>query len=268
MRLDALQPDWAVAPRVRALMTLRTGGVSTGPWGAADTRARGLNLGDHCGDDPVAVRANRAIVRRMLPAEPVWLRQVHGIAVHDADRAAPEAGPIADAAVTQRPGTVCAVLTADCLPVLLAAADGSAVAAAHAGWRGLADGILEASVAALRARATPGVRLAAWLGAAIGPTAFEVGDEVRARFCKTDAGAAPAFMPGATPGKWMADLPTLARRRLAAVQVTCVAGGKWCTVTDAQRFYSFRRDRVTGRMGAFIWLDDAPSCDAGSDADP
>lgn len=255
MRLDVLRPAWPVAPRVRAMMTLRVGGVSQGPWGDPRGQARGLNLGDHCGDEFDAVRANRARVRRLLPAEPVWLRQVHGVAVLDADRIEPGAVPVADAAVASQPGTVCTVLTADCLPVLLAAVDGSAIAAAHAGWRGLADGVLEASVAALRARAAPGARLVAWLGAAIGPAAFEVGADVRDRFCDVDAGAAGAFEPGARSGKWLADLPALARRRLAAVGVDGVTGGQWCTVSDAQRFYSFRRDGVTGRMGAFVWLE-------------
>lgn len=267
MHRNLLYPDWPVAPRVRAMMTLRTGGVSEGPWGDAQARAGGLNLGDHCGDDPQAVGANRARVRRLLPAEPAWLRQVHGVAVVDADRIERGAVPVADASVACRPGTVCAVLTADCLPVLMAAVDGSAVAAAHAGWRGLADGVLEAGLSALRGRATPGVGLVAWLGAAIGPSAFEVGAEVKDRFCDADAGAASAFAPGAKAGKWMADLPALAHRRLAAAGVQGVTGGRWCTASDARRFYSFRRDGVTGRMGAFVWLEGVSS-DAGACGGP
>lgn len=251
-----ITPVWNVHPRVRALATTRSGGVSAGPWGLVAGKAGGLNLGAHCGDDPGAVQQNRARLRAALPAEPVWLQQVHGTVVADADRATAEsAEPVADACVASRPGAVCAVMTADCLPVLLAARDGSAVAAAHAGWRGLFAGVLEAAVAAVHSRAGAGREIAAWLGPAIGPGAFEVGSEVRERFCDAHAAAAAAFVPATEPGKWLADLYTLARMRLALAGVNLVSGGGLCTVADATRFYSFRRDRTTGRMAACVWIE-------------
>lgn len=255
------RPDWPAPAGVHAFMTVRAGGVSTGPWGRAGGQAGGLNLAGHCGDDPEAVGRNRRRLRALLPAEPAWLRQVHGSAVADAHPCgeaphrcgeAPE--PAADASVASQPGAVCAVLVADCLPVLMAAGDASAVAAAHAGWRGLADGVIEAAVASLRARAADGRRVVAWLGPCIGPAAFEVGSEVRERFCDGDARCAPMFRPAPAGGKWLADLPALARRRLARAAVVDVSGGRWCTVADPQHFYSFRRDGVTGRMAACVWI--------------
>lgn len=243
MSLAVLRPDWPTPPGVHAVQTLRGTGASRGVW-------EGLNLGDHCGDDPAAVAANRRQLRQglALPAEPGWLRQVHGITVA---RLPADGVPEADAAWTDRPGVVCAVLTADCLPVLIAARDGSAVAAVHAGWRGLLAGVLEATIAALPA--APELQQA-WLGAAIGPGAFEVGPEVRAAFIADDPGAHEAFLAG-QGDRWYADLPALARRRLRRAGLSSVHGGTECTHSDPQRWYSFRRDRDCGRMATLIWRD-------------
>lgn len=241
MPLEAIVPDWPAPARVGAVQTTRRGGASHGPYAS-------LNLGDHVGDDPAAVAANRAHLGAILPAAPVWLTQVHGVAVADADRAAP--GIEADAAVSRRPGTVCAVMTADCLPVLLCDRGGKVVAAAHAGWRGLCAGVIEATVAAM---GVPAGDVLAWLGPAIGPQAFEVGDEVRAAFVAHDAAATAAFAAHG-PDKWLADIWLLARQRLAALGVGSVSGGGQCTVADRDRFFSYRRDRITGRMATCIWL--------------
>jgi YfiH family protein len=208
-----------------------------------------LNVGTHVGDEAGAVAENRRRVRTQLrlPEEPAWIEQVHGIEVLDLDVQRPGA---ADAAITRRAGAVCAVQVADCLPVLLAARDGSAIAAAHAGWRGLAAGVLEATVRSLAVE--PG-GLIAWLGPAIGGAHFEVGEEVRRAFVDQDAGAASAFVTNAR-GRWQCDLAGLARRRLAALGVAGF-GGNWCTYADATRFFSYRRDGRCGRMAAFIWRD-------------
>jgi YfiH family protein len=232
-------PDWPAPPNVKSLMTTRDGGTSLPPYAS-------FNLGSHVGDDPAAVAANRAALRQHLPTEPVWLNQIHATTVADADLAT--GVPAADAAVARQRGTVCAVLTADCLPVLFCARDGSVVAAAHAGWRGLHAGVLEATVAAMQHRADG---LMAWLGAAIGPAAFEVGDEVRQAFVADDRAASAAFVPH--HGKWLADLYALARLRLHACGVDAVYGGGLCTHTDAARFYSYRRDGASGRMASLIW---------------
>lgn len=235
-------PDWPAPARVRALSTTRAGGVSVAPYDS-------LNLGTHVGDDPANVAANRAQVRRIVPSEPAWLNQVHGTAVVDA---ASVAGvPDADASVSRTPGAVCVVMTADCLPVLLCDRAGSVVGAAHAGWRGLHGGVIEATVAAMQVAPADVI---AWLGPAIGPTAFEVGDEVRAAFVATDAIADAAFKPAGQPGKWLADIYLLARQRLAALGVTAVHGGDCCTVSESRRFFSYRRDGVTGRMASLVWL--------------
>ena len=240
---EFLAPGWSVPAHVRATMTTRAGGVSTGTYAS-------FNLATHVGDDPAAVAENRRRLRDALglPAEPAWLEQVHGtgVAVLPAAAQAP-----ADAAVTFTRGVVCAVLVADCLPVFLAGHAGDRVGIAHAGWRGLAAGVLEATIAAF---ACPPGELVAWLGPSIGPRAFEVGAEVRDAFTAQDAGAAAAFHPGRA-GRWLADLPGLARRRLAAAGVTAVSGGDLCTHGDAARFYSFRRDGATGRLAALAWLD-------------
>ncbi len=243
-------PDWPLPPGVRALQTTRRGGVSGGPWA-------GFNLGDHVGDDPAAVAANRAALARRLPAIPVWLAQVHGTAVaaidEMADRAAGMPPPVADAAVACRAGRVCAVMTADCLPLLFCARDGSVVAAAHAGWRGLCAGVIEATVAAM---AVPTAELTVWLGPAIGPQAFEVGGEVREAFVARDAAAASAFVRG-EDGRWLADLYGLARQRLAVLGIVDVCGGGECTFADAGRYFSYRRDGVSGRMATLIWREAA-----------
>ncbi len=223
------------------MITTRDGGVSAGPWAS-------LNLGDHVGDDPAHVSANRARLRQTLPAEPVWLRQVHGTRCVDVDR---DAAREADAAVTRTPGTVLAILTADCLPVLLSDAAGTVVGAAHAGWRGLAAGVLESTVQSM---ALPAAQIRACFGPAIGPAAFEVGDEVRAAFLAKDPQAVVAFRPGA-PGKWWCDLYELAAQRLVALGVPRPAAVDFCTVRDADRFFSYRRDGVSGRMASLIWLD-------------
>ncbi len=236
-----LPADWPAPAGVHAATSLREGGVSPAPWAS-------LNLARHVGDDPDRVAENR---RRLgLPAEPIWLDQVHGTGVIRADAVAPGETPRADAAWTDRPGTICVVLTADCLPVLFCDRAGTRVAAAHAGWRGLAAGVLEATVSAL---GCPGHALLAWLGPAIGPEAYEVDAAVRAAFLDTDSGAATAFRP-VRPGHWRLDLYALARRRLERLGVT-VSGGDHCTFSEADRFYSYRRDGRTGRMASVIWFD-------------
>ena len=235
-------PDWPVPAGVRAVSTTRGGGASAPPW-------HGFNLGNHVGDDPRAVASNRALLRRELPAEPVWLSQVHGTRCVDAATAM--SGAQADASFTRQRGVVCAVLTADCLPVLLCDERATVVGIAHAGWRGLAAGVIEATVAAMD---EPGGRLLAWLGPAIGPQAFEVGGEVRDIFLAGDAAAADAFT-AAAGGKWLCDIYRLARRRLQALGVHRIAGADFCTVNDAQRWFSYRRDGVTGRMASLVWLE-------------
>lgn len=244
-----LKPDWPAPARVRALTTTRRGGVSTGGYGS-------LNLGDHVNDDPAAVTENRRLLRTnaCLPAEPVWLRQVHGtrcVALPCAQSSVP---PEADAVVTRSSRQVCAILTADCLPLLLCDTAGSVVGAAHAGWRGLLGGVIEATVAAME---QPGARLMAWLGPAIGPQAFEVGDEVRASFVAEEAASAAAFVPcPGSGGKWLCDLYALARMRLARVGVRQVSGGEHCTYAEPDLFFSYRRERQTGRMASLIWLSE------------
>lgn len=234
-------PDWPAPPRVRALITTRAGGASRGAYA-------GLNLGFGSDDDIEAVTRNRATLRQWLPAEPLWLRQVHGTTVVDAD--AIDGSPEADAAVARRPGTVCAALTADCLPLLLCDEEGTVVAAVHAGWRGLCSGVIEET---LRAMDRPPQGLLAYLGPAIGPAAYEVGAEVREAFVAADAQSATAFSPG-KPCKFHADLYALARRRLARSGVTRIYGGGYCTYTERERFYSYRRDGATGRMASLIWI--------------
>lgn len=236
-------PDWPAPRNIRAATTTRAGGVSRAPY-------QSLNLAAHVGDDSPAVSENRARLRHalQLPAEPLWLKQVHGITVINAGLRNGE--PEADGSYAVGSGAVCAVLTADCLPVLLCDRAGTKVAALHAGWRGLANGVIERGVAALQ---TPGTELLAWLGPAIGPAAFEVGQEVQAAFTAHDPAAAAAFRPH-RDGKYLADIYALARQRLAGLGVTSVYGGRFCTLTDRERFYSYRRDGVTGRMATLIWL--------------
>jgi YfiH family protein len=261
-----VEPDWPAPGGVRALSTWRNGGVSSGSYAS-------LNLGDHVGDEVASVTENRQrlAVAAGLPSQPVWLRQVHGTAVADLDAtdtdcgatdrgatdisaaaldAAAGVGP-ADAAFTRRRGRVCAILTADCLPILLAADSGGLVAAAHAGWKGLAGGVIEATVQAL---AVPPATLMAWLGPAIGPQHFEVGAEVREALLKGDLGAEAAFAANAR-GRFMADLGALAQRRLAALGVGRIYGGGRCTYAVADRYFSHRRDGMTGRQATLIWLE-------------
>ncbi len=242
--LTLIRPDWPAPAAVRSCVTTRHGGVSRPPWDS-------FNLGAHVGDAPAAVAANRHRLRRIagLPAEPAWLDQTHGAEVVEAgDWAEP---PAADASVSHRTGVVCAVMTADCLPVLFCAVNGAEVAVAHAGWRGLAGGVLEATLAAM---ATPNGEIMAWLGPAIGPRAFEVGDEVRQRFVAADGDAAGAFVAH-RPGRWLADIYALARRRLRKAGVTHLFGGDRCTYTERDLFFSYRRDGTTGRMASLIWIE-------------
>jgi len=256
--LGWIVPDWPAPARVRALSTTRHGGVSVGPYGLADGRPGGLNLGTHVGDDPVAVAENRHRLAARLPAMPRWLDQVHGCAVATADGIAGAGVPQADASIATTPGHVCAIMTADCLPVLLCDAAGTVVGAAHAGWRGLCDGVIEATLARMAAHAGTDAGWMAWLGPAIGPSAFEVGPEVRDAFLAQARDAErpaveAAFRAGA-PGKYRADIYALARTRLARAGCTQVHGGDACTVSDPGRFYSYRRDRTTGRMATLVWL--------------
>lgn len=246
---EGIVPD-GLPPEVGALMTTRAGGVSAPPFDS-------LNLGERVGDDPAAVAANRARFAAAIGGVPVWLQQVHGTRVVRVTSAEARAGvPIeADASVTTERGVACVVQVADCMPVLLAAPGGRAVAAAHAGWRGLAGGVVEAALASLceQGGCAP-AEVVVWLGPCIGPRAFEVGADVLEAF---GPGAAPRFVPG-HPGpdgrsRWRADLPGLARDRLAAAGVRQVSGGTWCTVEDSARFFSFRRDGRTGRLAAAIW---------------
>jgi polyphenol oxidase len=245
--LSLIRPDWPAPPRVRALSTTRAGGVSRGPYAS-------LNLGDHVGDSPSAVASNRhrLVSQCALPTTPCWLRQVHGTTVADLRSAPPR--PEADAAWTHRPGQICAILTADCLPVLLCDRAGTVVAAAHAGWRGLAAGVLAQTVARLP---VPAAQLLAWLGPAISQAAFEVGSEVYAAFVtQDDAGAGECFVESGAPGKYRADLYGLARQQLKALGVPAVYGGEYCTHGDPERFFSHRRDGVCGRQASLIWLEE------------
>ena len=253
-----ITPEWPDAPaNVGALASTRRGGASTGPYddGAG---GGGLNLGLHVGDDPETVQQNRAAVRALLPGAPAWISQVHGVAVVDAAGVGlGQPVRVADASIATRPGVVCAVLTADCLPVLFADLAGTVVGAAHAGWRGLAAGVLGETVAAMRAVGAG--EITAWLGPAIGPTQFEVGADVLESFL-ANAGAETAQVRAAfapfegRPGKYLADMNALARLMLARDGVTKVWGGDHCTASERNRFYSYRRDGVTGRQASLIWL--------------
>jgi YfiH family protein len=243
--VEPIFPDWPVPACVRAAFTTRAGGVSEGPFAS-------LNLGAHVGDVPEAVAENRRRVRSELglPAEPAWLRQVHGARVLDLDAGGAEGGE-ADASVSRSRATVLSIQVADCLPVLLASRDGRVIGAAHAGWRGLAGGVLEATV---RAMGVPPAQLIAWLGPAIGPGAFEVGSEVRAAFMSASPEAVDAFQPNAA-GRWQCDLPLLARQRLTRAGLTDLHGGGDCTASTPERFFSYRRDGQCGRMAALIWIE-------------
>ena len=252
--LRVLVPNWPASPQIGAFCTTRAGGVSKVPF---DT----LNLGRYVNDEPLAVSENRARVRALLPAEPVWLKQVHGTRVWDADLAHSEAIIEADAAVTTKTNTVLTVMAADCLPVLISSLDGRVIGAAHAGWRGLLGGVLENTVDAMQAKTGLGNagQYRAWLGPAIGPRAFEVGEEVRAAF---DEHAQKHALPSPAeafvaidgkPGKYWANLYQLARQRLLTKGLTHIYGGEFCTVRDQADFFSHRRDGLSGRFAAFIW---------------
>lgn len=258
MAADWIVPDWPAPAGVRALCTTRQGGVSLPPYDS-------LNLGDHVGDDAGAVARNRGVLEAAIGARPVFLQQVHGGAVVRLNVATAD-GTQADGCVVTRPGIACTIMVADCLPVLFTDGEGRAVAAAHAGWRGLAGaggvGVLEATAGALwetltTPRAAGASKTIAWLGPCIGPTAFEVGDEVRQAFVSQHAQAAAMFQPYGQ-GKWLADLPGLARLRLAALGIRRVHGNDgsaaWCTVGNPSRFFSHRRDRASGRLAACVWL--------------
>lgn len=247
--MELLIPEWNAPANVGALSTMRAGGYSAHPYDDGQG-GPGLNLGMHVEDDPMRVTQNRALLRRLLPREPAWLSQVHGAAVLDA--ADVQTAMQADGCVSSTPGAVCVMMTADCLPVLLCDRAGTVVGAAHAGWRGLAAGVLENTVAAMRTRGAQDIM--AWLGPAIGPERFEVGAEVYEAFVGHDRAAQAAFRPREDrPDKLLADIYQLARMRLGAAGVDEVSGGGWCTVGDT-RFYSYRRDKTTGRMASLVWL--------------
>jgi len=239
---DWIVPDWPAPAHVRALITTRSGGVSTGPYAS-------FNLGELTEDARDALSENKRRLDALLPGTPRWLRQVHGDRVVEADTVVSTVQ--ADASFTRTPGTVCAVKIADCMPVLICDRAGEAVAIAHAGWRGLSQGVVENTVRALQIDPT---RLCAYLGPAIGPDAFEVGEDVYQAFCDDDPDARSAFRP-LRPGKWLADLFALGRQRLARLGITAVSGGGLCTVANGTRFYSHRRDRITGRMAALVWME-------------
>lgn len=242
-RLQFLRPDWPAPANVGAATTTRGGGASVAPYAS-------LNLGDHVDDQTSAVAENRRRVRAglALPGEPVWLKQVHGNRVVDAAGVPP--GTTADGAYAAERGVVCAILTADCMPIFVCNRAGTEVALLHAGWRGLADGVIEKGLERFRA---PGSELLVWLGPAIGPAAYEVGEELRDIFVVQDADAAEVFRPGAR-GKWYMNLYAAARRRLTARGVRAIYGGDYCTAAQANLFFSHRRDGVTGRMASLIWL--------------
>ncbi len=240
--IDWIAPTWGAASGVRSFITTRAGGVSGGPYAS-------MNLGYQVNDEASAVDRNRVALRAHVPAAPRWLKQVHGPKAIEASQWHPEIE--ADACYTREPGVVCAVMIADCMPVMLCDAEGSCVAVAHAGWRGLSSGVLENTLAAMRV--TPSC-VRAYLGPAIGPSAFEVGDDVYEAFTRNHSHAAAAFRAQAA-GKWLCDLFMLARQRLAGSGVTQVFGGTDCTYSDPARFFSHRRDRVSGRMAALIWIE-------------
>ena len=245
---DFIIPNWPAPANVRSLQTTRNGGVSVGSYTS-------LNLGSHVQDDPLHVARNRQLLSQFVPSEPVWLNQVHGVEVVDA--ANTECVPDADASFTARNNTVCVTMTADCLPILLCDSAGTIVASIHAGWRSLCDGVIEATVAKiLTSTGVNAGHLMAWLGPAIGPTAFEVGSEVRAQFIAKDAQAEFAFQRQAND-KWLGNIYNIATQRLNNLGINQIYGGQqeqFCTVSDSARFFSFRRDTVTGRMATLIWL--------------
>ena len=249
-QLKFINPNWPAPTNVKALQTTRNGGVSHAPYAS-------LNLGAHVGDDALTVAKNRQLLNPYLPSEPVWVNQVHGIEVIDAAKSTSLQN--ADASFTTQPNVVCVTMTADCLPVLLCDSAGTVVSAVHAGWRGLCDGVIEAAVNKMSVRPSD---ILAWLGPAIGPNAFEVGDDVRQQFMAQDSQAELAFKPHTEHqlnGKWLCGMYLIAQQRLNKVGVTQIYGGgineDFCTYTDEARFFSFRRDNVTGRMAGMIWIE-------------
>ena len=238
--IEVISPDWPAPSHVQAFTTTRRGGFSQGPW-------RSLNLGGNCGDDPQHVEMNRHALAGLLPSKPRWLNQVHGTGVVNWDKAF---NAEADAITSQRKGQVCPVLTADCLPVLFCNQAGTHIAAAHAGWRGLAAGVLEATVSAMACKPT---ELMAWLGPAIGPNAFEVGKDVYDAYIQVSADNAIAFKPHRD--RWLADLYLLARLALGKVGIKQVFGGQHCTYEEKNSFFSYRRDGETGRMASLVWFE-------------
>jgi hypothetical protein len=243
--INFIQPQWPAPDNVKALQSTRMGGVSIAHFAS-------LNFGAHVGDDPIAVAENRQLLSAYLPTEPVWVNQVHGVDVIDA--AVSSCLQNADASFTTKPNVVCVTMTADCLPLLLCDKKGSVVAAVHAGWRGLCDGVIEAAIAKMQVSPS---EILVWLGPAIGPNAFEVGDDVREQFLVKDSQAELAFKRNGD--KWMCNLYLIARQRLNNLGVMQVYGASvnedFCTYTDKARFFSFRRDNVTGRMASMIWLE-------------
>ena len=255
--ISKIEPSWTVPKQILAFCTTRQGGRSKAPFNS-------LNLGLNAGDEAADVHQNRAILRSALPTEPLWLKQIHGITISTpSSRSALGNGPfVADASVTNIPNEVLAILTADCMPVLFASKSGDVIGAAHAGWRGLSGGVLENTINEMIAL-SPGLRasdISAWMGPAIGPSAFEVGEDVLQAFAPQGQGTlSKAFMPIVeSPGKYLANLYLLARDRLKALGIDQVDGGEFCTVNDPERFFSYRRDKVTGRFASFIWISDCP----------
>ena len=239
--IEVIQADWPAPPNVRAFTTTRNGGFSQGPWGS-------LNLGTNCGDDPQHVENNRRSLLKLLPSEPPWLDQVHGTEVIGWDKAK-GAGTEADAIVSSEAGQVCAVLTADCLPLIFCDKEGTRIAAAHAGWRGLAAGVLEATVLAMNCKPSD---LMVWLGPAIGPRSFEVGRDVFDAFTNSNIENAIAFKPHRD--RWLADLYQLARLTLARAGIIHISGSQYCTYEEEDYFYSYRREGETGRFATVIWM--------------
>jgi YfiH family protein len=245
--LKLLNPEWPAPPQVKTAVTTREGGISQEPY-------QSLNLGDHVGDDPKCVLSNRALLGKFLPSEPIWLKQVHGVKVSTPNTRLYEA----DAIVTNKPNEVLAIMTADCLPVLFVSESGNVIGAAHAGWRGLCNGVLENTVKEMQvlSGASSAKKMLAWLGPAIGPTSFEVGadvleayQDVKIPFPDQSFVAIPS-----KPGKYLANLYLLARSRLESIGLHQIYGGDYCTVNQAQQFFSYRRDGVTGRFASLIWI--------------
>lgn len=245
LQLDFIQPNWPAPANVKSLQTTRVGGISVGPYSS-------LNLGAHVGDNHLFIDHNRQLLAPYLPSSPVWINQVHGIAVINA--ASSKSLQDADASYSKLANVVCATMTADCLPVLLCDTKGTVVSAVHAGWRGLCDGVIEAAVHEM---AVPPSEVLVWLGPAIGPQSFEVGDDVRTQFITIDPNASLAFKPHAD--KWLCDIYLLAKQRLQRIGVSQIYGAtinvEFCTYSEVSRFYSFRRDDATGRMASLIWLE-------------